>query len=147
MKKLPVKTKRVYDPPSPEDGVRILVMRFYPRGVKREAFHEWRKELGTDPELIWEWKSGAISWDEFARCYEAQISADPKAQASLDELAQRARKETLTLLCACDDETHCHRTLLRAMIERRIKRARNRFSVKKQTKLSGRAHKKKRGGE
>jgi uncharacterized protein YeaO (DUF488 family) len=143
---LPVKTKRVYDPPSSEDGVRILVMRFYPRGVKRETFHEWRKELGTDPELIRAWKSGAISWDEFARRYEAQISADPKAQASLNELAQRARKETLTLLCACEDEAHCHRTLLKAMIERRIKRARNRFSVKRQIKLSGRAHKK-RGGE
>ena len=121
-------------------------MWFYPRGVKREAFHEWSKELGTDPELIRGWKSGAISWDEFARRYEAQISANPKAKASLDEMAQRARKETLTLLCACDDETHCHRTLLKAMIERRIKRARNHFSVKKQTKLSGRAHKK-RGGE
>jgi len=42
--------------------------------------------------------------------------------------------------------TACHRTLLKAMIERRIKRARNRFSVKRQIKLSGRAHKK-RGGE
>jgi len=54
-------------------------MWFYPRGVKREAFHEWRKELGTDPELIRAWKLEAISWDEFARCYETQISADPKA--------------------------------------------------------------------
>jgi hemerythrin-like domain-containing protein len=42
--------------------------------------------------------------------------------------------------------TACHRTLLKAMIERRIKRAGNRFSVKRQIKLSGRAHKK-RGGE
>jgi uncharacterized protein YeaO (DUF488 family) len=99
-------------------------MRFYPRGVKREAFHEWRKELGTEPDLIRAWKSGAIAWDEFARRYEAQISADPKAQASLNELAQRARKETLTLLCACDDEAHCHRTLLKAMIERHLKASR-----------------------
>jgi len=42
--------------------------------------------------------------------------------------------------------TACHRTLPKAMIERRIKRAGNRFSVKRQIKLSGRAHKK-RGGE
>jgi hemerythrin-like domain-containing protein len=42
--------------------------------------------------------------------------------------------------------TACHRTLLKAMVERRIKRARNRFSVKRQIKLSGRAHKK-HGGE
>ena len=118
---MPVKTKRVYDPPSPEDGVRVLVMRFYPRGVKQGQFHEWRKELGTAPELIKAWKSGRIPWDEFARRYEAQIANDPKAQASLNELAQRAKRETLTLLCSCEDETHCHRTLLKAMIERRIK--------------------------
>lgn len=71
---MPIKTKRVYDPPSPEDGTRILLMRFYPRGVKREAFQEWRKELGTEPDLIRAWKLGAIAWDEFTRRYEAQIS-------------------------------------------------------------------------
>ncbi|MGQ9728729.1 MAG: DUF488 family protein, N3 subclade [Candidatus Fervidibacter sp.] len=63
---MPVKTKRVYDPPSPYDGTRILVMHFYPRGVRRDAFHEWRKESGADPSLIRVWKSHAISWDEFA---------------------------------------------------------------------------------
>ncbi len=118
---MPVKTKRVYEPPSPEDGTRVLVMRFYPHGVKRDQFHEWRKELGTAPDLIKAWKAGHISWDEFARRYEAQIAADPQAQVALDELAQRAQCETITLLCACEDETHCHRTLLKALIEQRMK--------------------------
>jgi uncharacterized protein YeaO (DUF488 family) len=118
---MPVKTKRVYEPPSPGDGTRILVMRFYPRGVKRDQFHEWHKELGTAPELIKAWKAGRITWDEFARRYEAQILADAQASATLNELAQRAKRETLTLLCSCQDEDHCHRTLLKAMIERQMK--------------------------
>jgi uncharacterized protein YeaO (DUF488 family) len=113
---MPVRTKRVYDPPSPDDGVRILVMRLYPRGVKRELFHEWRKELGTDPELIRLWKRGAISWEEFSRRYEAQISSDPKALKSLKELSRRAQNETLTLLCSCEEDSRCHRSLLKRMI-------------------------------
>lgn len=125
---MPVKMKWVYEPPSPDDGVRMLVMRFYPRGVKRHSFHEWRKELGTAPELIKAWKSGRIGWDEFASRYEEQINADPKAQATLKELAQRAKDETITLLCSCEDEAHCHRTLLKEMIEGRMKASKKRRS-------------------
>lgn len=117
---MPVCTKRVYDPPSPKDGMRILVMRLYPRGVKRDVFQEWYKELGSAPELIKEWKSRRIGWGEFARRYEAQTAADPDAQACLDKLARRANKETITLLCSCEDEAHCHRSLLKTMIERRM---------------------------
>lgn len=118
---MPVQTKRVYEPPSPKDGTRILVMRLYPRGVKREAFHAWYKQLGTAPELIKAWKGKRLRWEEFARRYEAQIEADPEAQALVEELARRARHETITLLCTCEDEAHCHRSLLKEMIERRMK--------------------------
>ncbi|MDR5694653.1 MAG: DUF488 family protein [Armatimonadota bacterium] len=118
---MPVQTKRVYDAASPEDGTRILVMRLYPRGVKREAFHAWYKELGTAPELIKAWKGKRLRWEEFARRYEAQIEADPQAQARVEELARRARSETITLLCTCEDEEYCHRSVLKRIIERRMK--------------------------
>jgi uncharacterized protein YeaO (DUF488 family) len=115
---MPVRTKRIYDPPSPSDGTRVLVMRLYPRGVRRTTFHEWRKELGTAPPLIKAWKARRIGWPEFARRFKAQMAGDPAARASLKELARRARKERITLLCGCEDEAHCHRTLLKALIER-----------------------------
>lgn len=116
-----MRTKRVYDPPSADDGTRILVMRFYPRGVPRTAFHEWRKELGTAPDLLKSWKAGRITWREFARRFKAQVRRDPAARASLEELARRARTERLTLLCGCEDEAHCHRTLLKALLARRVR--------------------------
>lgn len=121
---MPVHTKRIYDPPSRDDGTRILVMRLYPRGIRREAIHEWRKELGTALPLIRAWKAGRITWPELGRKFKAQMAGDPEAQASLKELAARARTETLTLLCGCEDEAHCHRTLLKAMIERRRRQSR-----------------------
>jgi len=113
---MPVRTKRVYDPAEPGDGTRILVMRIYPRGVRRNSFDEWRKELGTAPELIKAWKAGTITWAELSKRFKAQMK-DHQAQASLQELARRARTERLTLLCGCGDEKHCHRSLLKAMIE------------------------------
>lgn|SRR5574341_144585 len=116
---MPVLTKRIYDPPSPRDGTRILVMRLYPRGIRRELVDQWRKELGTALPLIKAWKAGRITWPQLAKKFKAQMAADPAAQASLKELRRRARTERLTLLCGCEDEKHCHRTLLKVMIERR----------------------------
>ncbi len=115
---MPVLTKRIYDPPSKNDGTRILVMRLYPRGIRRELVDEWRRELGTGLPLIKAWKAGKITWPELAKRYKAQIAGDPAAQASLKELKRRARSERLTLLCGCEDEKHCHRSLLKAIIER-----------------------------
>lgn len=114
---MPVQTKRIYDPREPTDGTRILVMRIYPRGVRRDAFDEWRKELGTAPELIKAWKAQTITWSQLAQRFKAQMKTDAQAQASLQELARRARTKQLTLLCGCADEAHCHRSLLKAMIE------------------------------
>lgn len=114
---MPVRTKRIYDPAEPADGTRILVMRIYPRGVRRDSFDEWRKELGTAPELIKAWKAQKITWAELSQRFKAQMQADRQAQATLEDLARRARTEQLTLLCGCGDERHCHRSLLKAMIE------------------------------
>src|SRR3990170_3427655 len=41
-----IRTKRVYDPPSPEDGLRLLVMRLWPRGVSKAAVDGWEPGLG-----------------------------------------------------------------------------------------------------
>jgi uncharacterized protein YeaO (DUF488 family) len=106
---MPVRTKRIYDPPAPDDGVRVLVMRLYPRGVRRDAFDQWRRELGTAPELIRAWKDGRMTWPVLVRRFEAQMAADSTAQSALDELAGRARTGMVTLLCGCDEESRCDR--------------------------------------
>jgi uncharacterized protein YeaO (DUF488 family) len=109
-----VRTKRVYDPAAREDGTRILVMRYWPRGVRREAIDEWYGELGTPPELIAAWKAGQIDWNTFERAYREQLA---EQRLLLESLGQRAARETLTLLCGCADEPHCHRTVLKRLLE------------------------------
>ncbi len=112
---MPVKTKRVYDSATPDDGYRLLVMRMWPRGVKKESVDGWKKELGAPKELIKDWKDGNCDWAEFRKRYRTAME-DQKAEIA--ELAQRAGDGTVTLLCGCKDEERCHRTLLKQMIER-----------------------------
>lgn len=112
-------SKNIYDPPEASDGQRILVMRLWPRGVSKEKLKiaTWKKELGTEPDLIKKWKSGSIAWGDFAKAYRAGLKGK---EALLKELAQEAKKGTVTLLCSCKDEKHCHRYLLREAIEKLI---------------------------
>lgn len=110
-----IKTKRVYEPAEPGDGTRILVMRLWPRGIKKSHVDRWLKELGAELSLIKAWKAGKISWPEFRRRYLAGLKK-PVAQAQLRDLKAQARQGRATLLCACPDEARCHRGLLKRLL-------------------------------
>jgi uncharacterized protein YeaO (DUF488 family) len=109
----------VYDPKSKDDGLRVLVMRFWPRGIKRNKVDLWYKDLGTAKELIKAWKEGKVTWQEFRRKYLASLQGAEK-KALLKELAIRSRTQKITLLCGCHDPNSCHRTLLKEEIEKII---------------------------
>ncbi len=114
-----IRTARVYDPPTPRDGHRLLVMRLWPRGVRKNAVDAWEKELAPSVELLRAFRRGDIAWGEFARRYRAEM----RAQGELvDSVARLAKRRTVTLLCGCEDESRCHRTLLRELVERRMAR-------------------------
>ncbi len=111
-----IKTKKsVYDKPEPSDGERILVMTTWPRGISKDKVDRWVKELGTPRELIKKWKAGEVSWEELSRGYRASLKGK---EGILMALAQESKKGTITLLCGCRDEAHCHRTLLRKELEK-----------------------------
>ena len=115
---MPVKTKRIYEKREPGDGYRVLVMRYWPRGVSKDKVDAWDKELGTQPDLIKLWKNKAISWPEFARRYRQAARSE---QQKIKALAQRAAKGTVTLLCSCPDEHRCHRVLLKDLIDKALR--------------------------
>jgi uncharacterized protein YeaO (DUF488 family) len=107
--------KTVYDAKSPQDGKRILVMRLWPRNVRKESADVWMKELGTEVDLIHKFKNNQITWNDFAKEYEKSLKGKKEL---LIQLANEAKKETITLLCSCKDPEHCHRSLLKKAIER-----------------------------
>jgi uncharacterized protein YeaO (DUF488 family) len=123
---MPLKTKRWNDPREPDDGFRLLICRYRPRALPRadETWDDWCSDLGPSKQLHADFygKNGRmpISLTEYRRRYLEEM----KTQAEIiDELAEMvAEGKTITLLCssACDNAAHCHRTLLRELIEERV---------------------------
>jgi uncharacterized protein YeaO (DUF488 family) len=121
-----IKTKRWCDPVTKNDGFRLLICRYRPRALpkKDENWTLWRADLGPSRELHAAFygknDQKPITWDEYKRRYLEEM----KGQAEeIDLLAEMvAGGKTLTLLCssACEDAEHCHRTLLKGLIEERI---------------------------
>ncbi len=70
-----VKTKRVYDPAEASDGDRILVTRYWPRGISRErlSITEWLRNLAPSKELLRDWKKQRISWEEYTVRYHEEM--------------------------------------------------------------------------
>jgi uncharacterized protein YeaO (DUF488 family) len=109
-----IRTKRIYDSPSPDDGFRLLVMRLWPRGVRKDTVDAWEPDLGPSRDLLSAFRRGRIEWEELARRYVDEMGG---RQELLERYRELARSRTVTLLCSCQDESHCHRTLLRAVLE------------------------------
>jgi len=95
------RVKRIYDPPEPSDGDRVLVERLWPRGVSRERAHldAWERRVAPSADLRRWYGHDPSRWDEFQRRYEGELSGG-EARDGLVALRERARSGPLTLLCA-----------------------------------------------
>lgn len=100
-----IRTKRVYESPSPEDGIRILVDRLWPRGLKKETLRldDWLKEIAPS-DLLRRWFNHDPSrWEDFKQEYWKELNGKP-------ELCRRIINQTgsgaVTLLHAAKDSEH-----------------------------------------
>jgi uncharacterized protein YeaO (DUF488 family) len=123
-----IKTKRWDDPREDDDGFRLLICRYRPRALpkKKETWDLWWSQLGPSKELhaAFYGKHGQppISLEVYTRRYLDEMKGDAQ-QESIAVLAEKvAEGRTITLLCssACTDATHCHRTLLKRLIEEQV---------------------------
>jgi uncharacterized protein YeaO (DUF488 family) len=108
-------TKRIYAPPAADDGQRVLIMRLWPRGIRKERVDAWLKELGPVPTLLRAYLDDNITWAQYVPRYLAGLER-PEAREAVAEVRRRARIGRVTLLCGCADERRCHRSLLRAYL-------------------------------
>lgn len=122
---MPIKTGRWVNPREADDGLRVLICRFRPRGLRKEeeTWDLWLKELAPSEALhaAFYGKQGTpITLDTYRqRFLEEMAPARPK----LRELAERvARGETVTLLCSktCLLEAACHRSIVRELIDAQL---------------------------
>jgi len=116
----PIKVqKSIYDPKERTDGKRILVMRYWPRGVRKSAIDLWIRDVGTSPDLIKDWKAGKITWTQFKQRYMKEMKGDSQREA-IKKIADYARTQPVTLLCTDKDSDRCHRSLLKGLVETQL---------------------------
>ncbi len=112
-----ISVKRVYEPPQADDGVRFLVERLWPRGVKKEALEMsgWLKDAAPSSSLrIW-FGHDPEKWDEFRDRYFAELDASPEA---VRPLLDAARQGKITLLCSSRDTEYNNAVALKSYLEK-----------------------------
>ena len=108
-----IRRKRIYDPAEPDDGVRILVDRLWPRGISHERLGEdtpWLKDIAPSEELRHWFDHDPAKWPEFRRRYVAELDANPGPVAELRAMIARG---PVTLLFAAKDAQHNNAVALR----------------------------------
>lgn len=112
-----VKTKSIFQPIEKSDGYRVLITRFYPRGVQRAHFHEWASTLSPNPNLLFDYREGKINWDTFKGSFIAQLRDDVASLDAILALNDWGKAHDITLLCFEKSGVPCHRHLVRDIVE------------------------------
>lgn len=115
---------------SDEDGWRVLVTRWWPRGLSKTSIHAWIRELAPSSELLRQYKGvlnpvqnrglSNITFDEFSNRYIAEMAAREAKRAHLEILDKISSGQTVSLLCVCHRPEHCHRSLLQMLISKKL---------------------------
>jgi uncharacterized protein YeaO (DUF488 family) len=114
-----VRIKRVYNPRSSQDGVRVLVDRLWPRGLTKEeaALDVWMKDIAPSNDLRKWYHAHPVQWLKFREKYLGELTTD-RAQSALQQLHELEQKKGgVTLLYASRDVGQNHALLLKQLLE------------------------------
>ncbi len=110
-----------------DEGIRIGTVRRPPRGVRKEDYSRldyydvWLPQLAPSSELVQKIKKGPITasnWKTFERQFSRELST-PDNSRLLDLLVALSRVTDFSIGCYCEDESKCHRSILKkALLER-----------------------------
>ena len=124
-----IRIVRLGEPRAPGEGLRMGTVRRPPRGVpkaefaSRDFYDVWYPVLSPSAELVAralaaQATNDAKGWRAFERHFRAEM-AQPDASRTLDLLAAFSHQTNFSLGCYCEDEAHCHRSILRALLAER----------------------------
>jgi uncharacterized protein YeaO (DUF488 family) len=110
-----VKLKRAYERAAPGDGVRILIDRLWPRGVKKAdaAIDQWVKDIAPSTALRKWFGHDPARWQEFRRRYAVEVHDHPE---QLNSLRDQAKQGQITLVYSAHDEIHSDAVVLRRLL-------------------------------
>jgi uncharacterized protein YeaO (DUF488 family) len=105
----------IYEPEGP--GLRVLIMRQWPRGVRKDRVDVWMRDAAPSHELLQAYHHAGLSWEDFEQRYRAEILEErPEVLQELWGLERE--RGTVRLLCyeRMPPHEHCHRLTLMAML-------------------------------
>ena len=113
-----IAVKRVYEPASAADGVRVLVDRLWPRGLRKEdaAVKFWLRALAPSTELRQWFHANPDAWGLFRKRYLTEL-VSPSAAAAVEKLHGLVEKKKVTLLYASKNEEHNNAIVLKELLE------------------------------
>ncbi|VVB77684.1 Uncharacterised protein [uncultured archaeon] len=111
-----IKIKRAYEEPREDDGIRILIDRLWPRGVKKDyiKIKDWMKNIAPSWDLIKWFSHKSDNWEEFKKRYKKQLK---EKEELVDKLKKISKKKTLTLVYSSSDEEHNNAIVLKEVLE------------------------------
>ncbi|MCO8309481.1 DUF488 domain-containing protein [Pseudomonas mandelii] len=123
---MPIHIVQLGSPRTAHEGLRLGTVRRPPRGVpkaefaSRDFYDVWQPLLSPSPELVAEAKAAedAKAWSAFKRKFKAEMN-EPAPSQMLDLLAALSHQTSLAVGCYCEEEAHCHRSVLRELLEAR----------------------------
>ncbi|MDE3155319.1 MAG: DUF488 family protein [Acidobacteriota bacterium] len=106
------------------EGLRIGTVRRPPRGVPkteyaaRDFYDVWLPELAPSDALVKQAQQAADdrAWRRFEQRYRAEMKR-PEAARLLALLAALSQRTDVSVGCYCEDESHCHRSVLKALLQ------------------------------
>jgi len=115
-----LKIKRAYESPKRDDGVRFLVDRLWPRGMKKEELKmmAWLKDVSPSPDLRKWFGHDPAKWTEFQKRYRKELKDNSDAW---QPILNAAKKGNVTLLYSAKDTEHNSALVLKKFLERHLK--------------------------
>lgn len=115
-----IKTKSIYDQKEESDGIRILITRYYPRGIRKDNFDFWFRDLSPSRHLLKSLKHGIISRSVFFQLFCRDLRSDEKKLELCKQLAIKSMNKNITLLCFEEEEIFCHRYYVKRICENEL---------------------------
>lgn len=121
-----LRIKRIYEPPEPTDGYRVLIDRLWPRGVSKERadLGQWLRDVGPSTALRQWFHHDPSRMDEFTARYRAELDANPAAVQVLLQLADD--HPVVTLLYSAHDPKDNQAVVLRDYLTEALAREKGR---------------------
>lgn len=112
-----VKTKSIFQNTEDDDGIRILITRFYPRGIKNTHFDYWIRDLSPSIKLLMSYKQGKCDWEYFKFNFLCELRDNLNSLEAIYALNSQSKIENITLLCYEKQGHPCHRHFVRDIVE------------------------------